>query len=398
MEGFYVPGSYSSSYVSNKADEQGARYYENQSIEIGKQTQAALTQLSSNYEQTINDAYASYLASQQSIGNSAMGQGYKEAYLEMAKNQFQNNIISSNHPLEQAPLQIQQQGQHAQAALQQQFATDTANLDRFVTSFGAYKDYLAKLTPNPNNQNAVISEGQSYLSEDQKKMTVDDLYNFLMEAQPEGYVDENENRGLTFTEWLNSQYGPGSKGSQADQDWFNWAMFQGGYDDFKNALAKKANQTEANQYQAIKEEEARQEAERQRQLEEARLAEERRQQELRDRVASSSYNGQITSTSNWKKIRTNGSGYEGSGNDANYSIQTDSGTYQIKRKVAFDSDLSYDLGSALNAEKKLDSGEWHVGDIIKYKGKYYIITDKRSKGARLAKHGHVEYYEIDYKI
>ena len=273
MDGFYVPGSYSSSYVSNKADEQGVRYYENQSIEIGKQTQAALTQLSSNYEQTINDAYASYLASQQSIGNSAMGQGYKEAYLEMAKNQFQNNIISSNQSLEQAQLQIQQQGQQAQAALQQQFATDTANLDRFVTSFGAYKDYLAKLTPNPNNQNAVISEGQSYLSEDQKKMTVDDLYNFLMEAQPEGYVDENENRGLTFTEWLNSQYGPGSKGSQADQDWFNWAMFQGGYDDFKNALNKQKTQQAAEQIDTDREiaEQQRKEAERIRKIKDEAL-------------------------------------------------------------------------------------------------------------------------------
>ena len=264
MEGFYVPGSYSSSYVNNKTNEEGLRYYDTQSIEIGKQTQAALQELNNNYEETINSAYANYLASQQSIGNSAMGQGYKEAYLEMAKEQLQSNILSSNQSLEQAQLQVQQQGQQVQAALQQQFATDTANLDRFVTSFGAYKDYLSAFTN---------AEGQSYLTQEQQNLTVNDLYDVLIAAQPQGYTNEDNERALGFTEWLNSQYGPGSKGSQADRDWFNWAMFQGGYDDFKNALNKQKTQQAAEQIDTDREiaEQQRKEAERIRKIKDEAL-------------------------------------------------------------------------------------------------------------------------------
>ena len=41
MNGFYVPGSISGSYVSNKRDENGSLVYESAASNVGMQAQAA---------------------------------------------------------------------------------------------------------------------------------------------------------------------------------------------------------------------------------------------------------------------------------------------------------------------------------------------------------------------
>ena len=79
-KGFYVPSSQSSSYVASKRNDEGSYEYTSQAQDIGLQRKAALPDLSEQYGDVVENAYASYLANQRTINASAMGQGYKDAY------------------------------------------------------------------------------------------------------------------------------------------------------------------------------------------------------------------------------------------------------------------------------------------------------------------------------
>ena len=81
--GFYSTRSpETGAYVAGKRTEEGTPVYEAASGVLGMQKQAAIQNLEKNYATTIENAYASYLANQRGIETSAMGQGYKQAYLE----------------------------------------------------------------------------------------------------------------------------------------------------------------------------------------------------------------------------------------------------------------------------------------------------------------------------
>lgn len=350
MEGFFVPGSQSSSYVSSKRNEEGSYAYDSAAIDIGQQKQAALQDLSKTYESTIENAYASYLANQRNIATSAMGQGYQEAYNQLAQQNLINNITSTTQSLNQARLELEEQESAAREDLNTMFATETANLDKVVTSMDNYLTYVKGLSN---------SSGQGYLNDEQQNQTVDELYDVLFGAQPQGFTDEEGNSGLTYSQWVHSQLND----SDMDQNWYNWLFYQGGWQDFQNALAKERNQTAANQYQAdlVAAEEARK-------AEEERQAQAAREEAIRnENINNQDYQG---------LIGTSTDGFD----EAGY--------------VTMDSDTSKNISNALHTEEKLKTGEWQIGDIIKYNGYYYRIDQVRPDAASLSSTGNVAYTRL----
>lgn len=238
MNGFYVPGSISGSYVANKRNIEGTPQYEAISNEIAIQKQAALQNLEQNYSTTIENAYASYLTNQRSINTSAMGQGYKEAYKEAQEESLIRNIAEANKTAATARMQLESEAAEAQSGLQAQYEADVARLDRVASSLNDYLTYVRSLS---GSEDASVK----YFTEEQEKrldegaLTVDDLYRELLGAQPKSFTDKEGQKGLSYREWIKSQM----KDTEEDQAWFNWLVFQGGQEEFEAALSRQESLT-----------------------------------------------------------------------------------------------------------------------------------------------------------
>lgn len=233
--GFFVPGSISGSYVASKKNEEGSYKYDAQAIGVGMQKQAALQDLEKSYEGTINKAYNSYLANQQNIRGSQMGQGYKELY-ERAE---EENLIAQQEQaamnVSQVKSQLLSQEQEAQAAIQQQYQAEVANLDRVARSMQDYLGYVKSL-----------EGGLDYLSKLSGITVTDDtlaedLYEALYTAQPQTLVssEDAETKGLPFSQWLHGQL----KETNEDVAFEQW-LFSGGWQDFQKAAGLATDKTE----------------------------------------------------------------------------------------------------------------------------------------------------------
>ena len=351
MEGFFVPGSQSSSYVSNKRNEEGSYAYDSAAIDIGQQKQAALQDLSKTYESTIENAYASYLANQRNIATSAMGQGYQEAYNQLAQQNLINNITSTTQSLNQARLELEEQESAARKDLNTMFATETANLDKVVTSMDNYLTYIKGLSN---------TSGQGYLSDEQQNQTVDELYDVLFGAQPQGFTDEEGNSGLTYSQWVHSQLND----SDMDQDWYNWLFYQGGWQDFQNALAKERNQTAANQYQAdlVAAEEARK-AEAEKQAQEEAAAQDR-QNKLND----ANYQGKIGT------IQSSNVDLGKTGKASNKTVVLDNTEYRGVEYIYVRTKGTDSFNKYVDELTKIYDNGIEKGEIVKVKGQLFVYT------------------------
>lgn len=255
MNGFYVPDSVSSSYVANKRNEEGSLLYEQASSQVGIQKQAAIQQLEKNYASTIENAYASYLAANRGVQGSNMGQGYKELYNQLQKQQLAENIASAGSQFVQQAQSIEGQEAAAQQQIQQQFQQEVAYFDRVQKSFADYLTYVKSLTN---------AEGEGYLDPYENKQTIDSMYNVLYEAEPLGsfdeagnqlgYFDESGKAGLRYEDWVRSQL----KDTTEDTAFRQW-MFSGGLNEFL-AAPKSTKQWQTGELKAVREEEERQAA------------------------------------------------------------------------------------------------------------------------------------------
>lgn len=222
--GFFVT-SRSAPYVLSKRNEEGSYSYDADTIGVGMQKQAALQDLEKSYESTINKAYSSYLANQKTIAGTTMGQGYKEMY-ERAEQEAllaQQQEIATN--ISNAKAQLLTQEAQAQAAIQEQYATETANLDRVARSMSDYLGYVGSL-----------EGGYNYLSqlsgiEVTDKTLAEDLYETLFTAQPTKYKDPEGKAGVSFSQWLHNQM----KNTDEDIAFENW-VFSTGLDEFKKSV------------------------------------------------------------------------------------------------------------------------------------------------------------------
>ena len=222
MNGFYVPDSVSSSYVANKRNEEGSLLYESAANEIGIQKQAAIQQLEKSYASTIENAYASYLAANRGVEASQMGQGYKELYKQIQQEQLQQNIANTYASLAEQRATLETQEAAAQEQIKAQFEQEVGYLDRVQQSFADYLTYAKTLTHS--------TTGETYLDIDEMQQSVDSMYNVLSAIQPQAYLDEEGNIGMTYEEWARAQLGT----SEADTAYRQW-LFGGGLNEFLNA-------------------------------------------------------------------------------------------------------------------------------------------------------------------
>lgn len=230
--GFYVPGSLSSSYVQSKRNEQGSLEYDSKQNEIGITEQAAIQDLQSQYESTIENAYAAYVANQRNIAMSNMGQGYKEIYAGLAQQNMQSTIGEARTNLQSVRSEIEGQTDAMRQSLQQQFEGEVVNLDRVASSFEGYRQYLAGLTSkDPKNEEGIFTKEESALG-------IDELYERLaneFSQRAKNYTDpDTELSGMSYAEWISNQYGS----KDTDKDWYQWFL-TGGYQDFMRSVTKR---------------------------------------------------------------------------------------------------------------------------------------------------------------
>jgi hypothetical protein len=226
-KGFFVPNSVSSNFVSNQRNVGGDYKYDTAINEVGLNQQAALQSLNKQYSTTINNAYTNYLAASRGVRGSNMGQGYKEAYIQLAQDNLMSEIAKTNLTAANARAQIGYEGSQQIGNISQQFETEVSNMDRAVKSMNDYLAYVKTLTGKDD-------ASQTYLNKDQMNLSLDNLYEVLFNAQPQAYLDTEGNMGMSYIQWVQKNL----KDTSADMAWSQWLFGQGGYNQFREATRK----------------------------------------------------------------------------------------------------------------------------------------------------------------
>lgn len=226
-KGFFVPNSVSSNYVANKKTQQGAYQWDQATQEVGLGQQAAFQTINKEYANTINTAYSNYLAANRGIRGSSMGQGYKEAYTQKTQEELATNVAETN--LTASNLRQQMAGQGAQAVgnIQSLYEQEVTNMDRVSRTAGDYLGYLKSLTNSKD-------PSKLFLDPDKANAQLDDMYDLVFSAQPQDYLDDQGNQGMSYTQWVNSQL----KDVDKDTVWAQWLFGQGGLNQFQAATKK----------------------------------------------------------------------------------------------------------------------------------------------------------------
>ena len=95
---------------------------------------------------------------------------------------------------------------------------------------GDYLTYVKSLTGLSADKQTELKA----LTEEQEKMSLDELYGTLYNLDPKNLVDEEGVQGKRYSDWIKGQI----KGTDEDTDWYNWLMYEGGLQDYKAMLDK----------------------------------------------------------------------------------------------------------------------------------------------------------------
>lgn len=237
MRGFSVPGSRSGSYVANRRDEEGSFGYDKAAIELGIQKQTALQNLSETYAQTIDNAYASYLANQRNIMASAMGQGYKQAYLQGQEQALSEASKQAAQTAASARAQFAQEESEARNYIQQQYEAEVSNIDRALNSMDNYFEYLKGLSSENSAWQALFD-----LDASTTDIELDtDMYERLLQVQPRTFKDAEGEAGKSYMEWMTSQL----KDTSVDRAYSQW-LYGGGWEEVLRSLGTSTQKAQRN--------------------------------------------------------------------------------------------------------------------------------------------------------
>lgn len=243
--GFYSTKSpETGAFVADKRTDAGLKMYNEASGEIGLQKQQALQNLRQNYASTIDNAYASYLASQRNINASAMGEGYKQAYLAAQDQALQQQIAQTNLSVAQSAQEIATQSAEAQSKLQEAYDAEVTNIDKVGSSMSKYLEYVKSL--RGRTKDGQPDDTVKAFTDYEEKLSADDLYERLTNLNPKDlyYGDE---QGKSYVEWINSEIGENA--NVTDANWRDWLLYGGGYQEFKDALAKRGKTQRYSDYE-----------------------------------------------------------------------------------------------------------------------------------------------------
>lgn len=336
--GFYTLGSRSGSFVENKRDEAGALEYQGASNKIGIERQRALQDLSSSYEQTINNAYASYLAGQQAIANSNMGQGFKEQYLQMQRENTMSQIAQANQTSASVREEINAAANTAQEQVNALKAEETANLDRALTLMSEYRNYVNSLQD---------AKGKGMYDKEQQGWDIKYLYSDLFNMDPKDYYEDSSKttRGKSYAEWVHEQM----TGTDDDNAFSNWLYYNQGLQNLGQMIEHSK-------------------------LETPYETRDREKKEALDTL--SNYEVSISKAEPHYLVgRSPKIGY--------YTIEGEKGSYSRNREISID---EIDKDVLVQLQKLRDSGDLKKGQVIKIKGDLYLINDtKLNKLTKLKK-------------
>ncbi len=234
MSGYYVPSSFSANYVANKKNADGTYTYDSAINRVGIDTQRNLQQLNKQYNVTINNAYAQQLMANRGLRASALGTGYKQAYVQQLQ-------ASLNQEVEQVSLSVAETKQNIfnnltqnlnQVAAAQQQEID--NMRRMASSLEQYNTYLQGLTTlEGNTYTTDFGFREGSFEENYDKLFDQEINNSGILSK---YVDENNNVGLSFEDWLRQRSGTSSQ----DTSWLDW-VYNGGYTQYRDFVTDKIN-------------------------------------------------------------------------------------------------------------------------------------------------------------
>ena len=245
MRGFSVPGSRSGSYVASRRDEEGSFGYDKAAIELGIQKQTALQNLSETYAQTIDNAYASYLANQRNIMASAMGQGYKQAYLQGQEQALSEASKQAAQTAASARAQFAQEESEARNYIQQQYETEVSNIDRALNSMDNYFEYLKGLSSENATVRSLLgieTNVNNLFDTDYSDIQLDtDMYERLLQVQPRTFKDAEGQAGKSYMEWMTSQL----KDTSVDRAYSQW-LYGGGWEEVLRSLGTSTQKAQQN--------------------------------------------------------------------------------------------------------------------------------------------------------
>lgn len=224
--GFYIPENLAKSFVLNQYKEDGTPKYNIDSSgniyspEDTMNAQKAIQSLNSSYSDTINNAYSQYLNSKRGIIASDMGEGFKQAYLQQQEQALQQSQIQASMNAAEARQTILGEVAEANAAVGKNYEQEVGNINTLAANVDRYRTYVSSLV-NKDDSNI------SFLSDYEKTLNTEYLYDILLNMQPSDYIDDKGVAGLSFIDWMKNQVS-----TDSDQQWFNW-LTTGGYEQFK---------------------------------------------------------------------------------------------------------------------------------------------------------------------
>lgn len=235
ISGYFLPNKIANSYVANERNDEGELVYEGAMQDVGIKTQSAIQSLSKTYSDTINNAYSQYLNSKQSIMNSNMGQGYKEAYLQNQQEAFRQNVAQANLTSAETKQQLLQEHYKQIDTIGQAFQNEVMSMDKVGKYLESYMSYLGTMYGNDGkNKTSYIDDliTAGGLTEVNQRIGIhaEDIYDKLYTATPKGYQNEKGEKALGWTDWLKTQIT-----NDKEQEWMDWYMGAGGYEKFKDA-------------------------------------------------------------------------------------------------------------------------------------------------------------------
>jgi hypothetical protein len=233
--GYYVSSKFSENYVKNTKNEDGTYVYDTEVNKIGINTQRDLQQLNKQYNNTINNAYASNLLANRGIRSSNLGTGYKDAYIENLQNEVNQEVEATKFSVEDAKLNIFQSLNNNLGALAGMQQDEVNNMRRTAGSLEQYYKYLG--TINSYETGYYANENNGFKVGDE--FTFEDNYDKIFgtdKSKLDGYYDEAGNPALALEDWLRQNSGD----SDEDTAWLDW-FYSKGMDQYKDFIKKGVN-------------------------------------------------------------------------------------------------------------------------------------------------------------
>jgi hypothetical protein len=232
--GYYVSSKFSENYVGNTKNEDGTYKYDSAANNIGIDTQRDLQQLNKQYNNTINQAYASNLLANRGLRSSNLGTGYKEHYIEQLQASTEAEIAQTQFSVQDTKMNIFESFSNNMESLAGMKQDEINNMRKTAGSLEQYYDYLGTLN---GAEGSYKTEANGFKVGDE--FTFEDNYDSIFgtdKGRLSGYTDNEGNSALAYEDWIRQNTGD----SDDDTAWLDW-LYSNGMNQYKDFIKKGVN-------------------------------------------------------------------------------------------------------------------------------------------------------------